>query len=131
MLSIQDGEALSRALRSDIDHHLKRLLRLRSQQLGGDISDHAHFAIVQPGDTPTDLERAIGFSVFRNPADGSRIGEPDFTPGWEWLEDHGFAWELCYIFTDDGLAHVVFVPRDEAIDADLRALCTQFASEHA
>lgn len=131
MLSIRDGEALSCALRSDIDRHIKRLLRLRSQQLGGDIADQAHFAIVQSGDTPADLERAIGFSVSRNPADGTRFGQPEFTPGWEWIEDHGFAWEMCFIFTDDGFAHVVIVPKDEGVDPWLRSLCDTYSAEHA
>ena len=70
MLLIQSEEALSRALRSDLDHRTKALLRLRARQLtkdapDEDLADLAHFAVVQPGDTPADLERAIGFYVFR------------------------------------------------------------------
>ena len=115
MLSVTDGEALTRALQSDIDHRLKALLRLRAKQLTKhqpqeDLADLAHFAIVEAGDTPVDLERAIGFSIFQNPADGSRMGEPDWQPGWEWIEDHGFAWELCFILDDSGFGHVVIVP---------------------
>jgi hypothetical protein len=131
MLTIRDGEALTRALRSDIDHRLKELLRRRATQLGGDIADQAHFAIVQPSDTPDDLERAIGFSVFRNPADGSRLGEPDFSPGWEWIEDHGFAFELCYIMDDSGFGHVAIVPKADGIAAELLNLCRTYAPERA
>ena len=128
MLSIRDGEALSRALRSDIDRHIKHLLRTRCQQLDG-VDGRAHFAIVERGDTQDDLEQTIGFSIFQNVADGSRLGDFDFTPGWEWAEDHGFAYELCFIFDDSGYAHVVIVPKDERISSDLTAFCKQYAVE--
>lgn len=130
MLSISDGEALARALTSSIDVRLKHLLRLRRDQLGGDITDQAHFAIVQPTDTPADLQRTIGFSVFQNPVDGSRIGEPEFTPAWEWIEDHGFAYELCFIMDDSGFAHVIIVTNSEQIDPELIHLCSTYASEN-
>jgi hypothetical protein len=131
MLSISDGEALSRVLTSNIDDRIKRLLELRRDQLGGDIADQTHFAIVQPADTSIDLERTIGFSIFCNPADGSRFGEPEWAPGWEWIEDHGFAYELCFIMDDSGFAHVVIVPRSEEIAPELIRLCSTYASEHA
>ena len=130
MLSIRNGKALSRALRSDINHHIKHLLRLRSRQLG-DIDDQAYFAIVEPGDTPIDLEQTIGFSILQNPADGTRFGDPDFAVGWEWIEDHGCAYELCFIFDDSGFAHVVIVPKTEHINSDLTAFCKQYAAEIA
>ena len=131
MLSISDGETLTRALTSSIDVRLRNLLRLRRDQLGGDIAGQAHLAIVQATDTATDLERTIGFSVFQNPADGSHAGEPDFSPGWEWIEDHGFAFELCFILDDSGFAHVVIVPRSEGIDPELIDFCSTYAPEHA
>jgi hypothetical protein len=131
MLSIRDGGALSRALSSPIDERIKRLLTMRRDQLGGDITDLAHFVIVQLDDTAGDLQRAIGFSVFRNAGDGSVFGDPDFTPGWEWIEDHGFAYELCFIMDDSGFAHVVIVPRTGGTEATLINFCRQYASEHA
>jgi hypothetical protein len=136
MLSIRDGEAIERALRSNIDHRTKALLRLRRMQLAKDqpeedIAELAHFAIVQPGDTPAHLENAIGFSIFQNPADGSRLGDPDFTPGWEWMQDHGFAYELCFIMDDSGFGHVVIIPKMKRIAGDFLDFCRQHASEHA
>lgn len=131
MLSIIDGGALSRALSSPIDERIKRLLARRRDQLGGDITDQAHFAIVQPADTPADLERTIGFSIFCNPADASRFGEPEWTPGWEWIEDHGFAYELVFILDDSGFAHVVIVEKAAGVNAQLLNLCAAYASEHA
>jgi hypothetical protein len=137
MLSITDGEALARALRSDIDHRIKELLRVRSGQLtkdapGDDLADLARFAVVQTGDTPADLERAIGFDVFVNPADGSRPGDPNWAgPGWEWCQDHGWGFELCFIMDDSGFGHVVIVPKQQGIDTSLLNLCRAHAPAHA
>lgn len=131
MLSIRDGEALTRVLRSDIDHRIKGLLRLRYRQLGGDIADQAHFAIVQPADTAIDLERTVDFSIFQNPADGSWLGEPGWTPGWEWIEDHGFAYELCFIMDDSGFGRVIVIPKIDGVDRSLIDLCATYASEQA
>ena len=125
MLSITDGWSLGRALRASIDARVKHLLLTRRNQLG--VSDQAHFVLVQPGDTPTRLELLLSFSVFQNLADGSQFGEPDFTPGWEWIEDHGFAYELVFILDDSGFAHVVIVQKANGIDTQLLALCEAYA----
>jgi hypothetical protein len=131
MLSIADGEALSHALSSPLNPDTKRLLTTRRNQLGGEIGGIARFVVMQPGDNATDLDRALSFSVFQNPVDGSRFGEPDFTPAWEWIEDHGFAFEAAFIFDDSGFAHVLIVPKHHGIEPALIELCTTFASEHA
>jgi hypothetical protein len=68
MLTITDGGSLSRALSSSLDPGIKRLLRLRCKQLGGDITHQARFVIVQPGDgccqsnansSPRDVDRSL------------------------------------------------------------------------
>ena len=130
MLSIRDGEALARALKASIDNRIKRLLSERRKQLG-DVTGQAHFTIVQQGDTPADLERTIGFSIFQNPADGAREGDPDFTPGWEWIQDHGWGWEQAWIMDDSGFAHVIIIPKEQGVSHELLNFCQQYASEHA
>lgn len=131
MLFIKDGGALARALTLRIDDRVKHLLVKRREQLGGDITDQAHFVVVEAGDTLADLEQHLGFSVFQNAADGSLLGAPDFTPGWEWIEDRGFAYELVFIFDDSGFAHVVIVEKADGVNARLLELCATYASEHA
>lgn len=128
MLIVTNEHSLSHALGSSIDPRLKQLLLDRIQQLEvEELSTAARFVIVQPGDTIVDVDRGLGFSIMQNPGDGTRYGDPDFTPGWEWIEDHGFAFELVFIFTDDGFAHVVFVPIEPSIDANLLNLCATYA----
>lgn len=131
MLSISRSEGLARALNSPIDSRLKQLLAKRVDQLGDDypLDELVNFTVVTPGDTAADLEAAIGFSVFQNPADGSRWGEPDWTPGWEWIEDHGFAWELCFIMDDSGFGHVIVLVKSPAADTQLMRPCAEYASE--
>ena len=89
MLTITDGGSLTRALSTSIDPLLKRLLIERRDQLGGDIVDNARFVVIQPGDSLDTLEIALGFSVFQNQTDGRRFDDPQFSPSWEWLADHG------------------------------------------
>jgi len=123
MLTITDGGSLSRALRMPIDLRLKRLLIKRRDQLGGDITGQARFVIVQPGDSPDALEAELGFSILQNPADGTRFGDPDFTPGWEWIEEHGHCFELAFIMTDDGFAHIVLIENSQGVEPELLRLC--------
>jgi hypothetical protein len=130
MLTINDGGSLLRALSMPLDIRLKGLLERRAEQLGS-MEDNARFVVVEPGDRARFLEEALGFSPLQNLTDGSRFGDPDFTPGWEWIERHEFGWELCFIFTDDGFAHVVLVPDAPRVSAKLLRLCTQFATEQA
>jgi len=106
-----------------IDQRLRQLLIERRDQLGGDIAGEARFLVMQPGDSPDALESALSFSVFQNPGDGTRFGDPDFTPGWEWIEDHGHCFELVFILTDDGFAHVVLIQNAKGVDLELLKLC--------
>jgi hypothetical protein len=131
MLSITDGGSLTRALSTLPNPCLKRLLEQRRKQLSGSITGQGRFVIVQPGDTLAAIEQALSFSAFQNPIDGSGFGDSDFTPAWEWIEDHGFCFELVFIFDDSGFAHVLLVEKAEGVDPQLIALCEAYASEHA
>ncbi len=80
MLTITGGGSHARALSLPLDPRLKQLLVERRGQLGGDIAGEARFVIVEPGDSLQALEAELSFSVFQNPGDGTRFGDPDF--GW-------------------------------------------------
>ena len=55
--------------------------------------------------------------------------DPEIGFGCEWIEDHRHTLELFFLLSDDGFAHVVFVPNQSDIDADLLSLCATFAGE--
>ncbi len=113
MLTITDGGSLLRALKLSIDLRLKQLLIERRDQLCGDIASEACFVIVQPGDSLQTLAAELGFSVFTNHVDGSQFCEPDFSPSWEWLADHGHCFEMVFIFDDRGFAHILLVENSQ------------------
>ena len=128
MLTITNGGSLAHALKLPIDPRLKRLLTERRDQLGGDIKNIARFVVVQPGDSMTALEQELGWSVLTTP-EGQRFGEPDYYPGWEWLADHGHCFEMVFIMTDDGFAHVVLVENSPGVDPDLLKLCRMYVTD--
>ena len=120
--------AESRALKLPIGHRLKRLLIKRRDQLGGALENTARFIVVQPGDSMHALECELGWSIFVTP-EGHRFGEADFYPGWEWLADHGHCFELVFILTDDGFAHVVLIANLPDVDSDLLEMCRMYVTD--
>ncbi|MCL6699092.1 hypothetical protein LZ496_09905 [Sphingomonas sp. NSE70-1] len=129
MITVQDWASLSRVLTSPLDIRLKQLLIERRDQLAEfeDLSEIARFVVVEPGDGRDSLERELGFSVFRNPVDGRLFGDPEFSPGWEWIANHGHCFEFVFIMDDSGYGHVVFVPNEPGIDPELLRLCQAYA----
>ena len=99
-------------LQSISDPDLRHLLELRHQQLG----TLEGMVLVDPGDSMADLEEAMGctFQLWDD--------DPD-SVAFEILEDHGFCFEMAFIFSDDGNATVLFIPKQDGIDAELLNLC--------
>lgn len=125
MISITDRAALALAVKTSIDTRLKALLAKREVQLGEaeDLSQMARFVIIQPGDTIDAVQAELGFSPFENAVDASRFGDPDFMPSWEWILDHGFCFEVVFVFSDAGFGEVLFI--DKAAGPFV-ALCQAF-----
>lgn len=129
MLSISDGGALARALDYPLDPPLRDLLLLRQKQLGGDLSG-VRFVIYQPGDRPCTLEETLGWSIFQNRADGTWYGDPDYTPGFEWIEDHGFCFELVFEFTAD-MSHAILIENQPGVHREVLEFCRTYAMQSA
>ncbi len=131
MLVIDSSAAMVRALDQPIDPDLKYHLALRGSQLADDhhdLGEHVRFVAVAPGDTLDEIEAALGFPVATNLVDGSRLGQPGFTPSWEWAERHRGGWtELAFVLADD-FAAVLLVPDRDGIDPTLTGLCRDHAA---
>ena len=69
--------------------------------------------IVQPGDTAEDLAKLRG--------------QPFST--WEFIELTEGWYETVFIISDDGFGHVVLIPDQPNVDAQLLSLCRQNASK--
>lgn len=117
MLSIRDDASLQKALQLPLPEHLRMLLQDRRAMLGYDLpfSEMAYFVVVQEGDTLADVERETGLLIQLT------MDEPDYTPAWEWVIDHGLFYETVFILSDDGYGIVLFVLKT-GIDPFLRRL---------
>ena len=123
MLTVTDGVSLTRALRTSIDPRLKQLLTGRVQQLGvEDLSTAARFEIVEPGDSLNGLEKELGFPI---------SGDPEHSFGPEWIADHGSFFEVLWLLSDDGYAHVALITKQPGIDPRLLELCATYAGNQS
>ena len=126
MFSIRDSQTMEFALSCPLDPQLRMLLLKRLDMLSEfsdfDLSELAHFVIVEPGDTLATIEKELGFSPFVNFVDGARYPDAAFTPSWEWLIDHGPWFELVFALSDSGFGINLLVPNRPDVDAMLLAL---------
>lgn len=126
MLSLTDRDAVTAALTDpSLDPALRALVGLRVWQVDTDrrrpLGEVLQVVVVQPGDPPDVIHEAVGFPICWDQAE---------QPGWEWFNDHGLWFELCYVLTDDfGL--LVFVPDHPDVDHTLRFNCLAVADRPA
>ena len=91
------------------DPDILKLVKLRHSQLGDEM--FGSVIIVEAGDSLSDIEQEIGFSIMTNLFDDVRYPDPDFVPCFEVLEDQGTFYEMLFIFGDGDEAIVIFIPR--------------------
>jgi hypothetical protein len=102
-----------------------KLVKLRHYQLGDEM--FGSVIIIEAGDSLSDIEEEIGFSILTNLFDDVRFPDPDFVPCFETLEDHGGCYEMLFLFSDgDDDAIEIFIPKT-GVDPLLLAMCSQFA----
>ena len=106
------------------DHDILKLVKLRHDQLGDEMFDSV--IIIEAGDSISDIEQEIGFSILTNLFDDISYPDPDFVPCLEVLEDHGTFYLILYIFGDGDDAIEIFIPKT-GVDNELLAMCSQYA----
>ena len=106
------------------DPDILKLVKLRHDQLGDEM--FGSLTIVEAGDSLSDIEEEIGFSILTNLFDDVRYPDPDFVPCFEVLEDHGTFYEMVFILSDGDDAIEIFIPKT-GVDQLLLAMCSQFA----
>ena len=106
------------------DPDILRLVKLRHSQLGYEM--FGSVIILEAGDSLSDIEEEIGFSILTNLFDDVRYPDLDFVPCFEALEDHGTFYEILFIFGDGDDAIEIFIP-NTGVDNDLLSMCSQFA----
>jgi hypothetical protein len=123
MLSLTDRDAVTAALTdTTLDPALRALIGLRVWQVDTDRRRHLgeilQLVVIQPGDEPEVIHEAVGFPICYDQAD---------QPGWEWFNDHGSWFELCYVLTDD-FGMLVFVADDPGVNDTLLFNCLGVAN---
>lgn len=123
MLSITDRDAVTAALTNQqLDPNLRALIGLRVWQVDTDrrqpLGEILQIVVVQPGDPPEVIHKAVGFPITWDQAD---------QPGFEWMNDHGSWFELAYVLADD-FGMLVFVADHPDTNYVLRFNCLGFAN---
>jgi hypothetical protein len=104
--------------------NILKLVKMRHDQLGDEMFDSV--IIIEAGDSLSDIEQEIGFSILTNLFDDKRYPDPDFVPCFEVLEDHGSCYEMLFILSDGDAAIEIFIPKT-GVDNELLAMCAQFS----
>ena len=107
---------------TDLD--ILKLVKLRHDQMGDEMFDSV--IIIEAGDSISDIEQEIGFSILTNLFDDVRFPDPDFVPCFEVLEDHGGCYEMVFILGDGDESIEIFIPK-HSVDNELLAMCSQYA----
>ena len=106
------------------DPDILKLIKLRHDQLGDEM--FGSMIIIEAGDSLSNIEEEIGFSILINLFDDIIYPDPDFMPSCEALEDHGGCYEMLFLFSDGDEAIEIFIPK-AGVDPLLLAMCSQFA----
>jgi hypothetical protein len=122
MLKIQNRSQLHHI--SDPDIH--QLITLRLTKLDSNLP--MPMIIIEAGDSLSDIEEEIGFSILTNLFDDVRYPDPDFMPSCEALEDHGGFYEMLFILGDGDEAFEIFIPKT-GVDSLLLAMCADFSNQ--
>ncbi len=131
MHSIRNNADLDRALASLLDPALRRLLTLRRDQLaedGLDLDEIVHIIVVRPGDTLAEVEAEAGVAIATNLVDGSRLGDPEFEPLFEYVQRVDGWLEAVMILSDDGFGLVLFAPDTINVDPAISLLLRRHAA---
>ena len=122
MLKIQNLSQLNLVTDPDI----LKLVSLRLVQLDSNLP--TPMIIIEAGDSLSDIEKEIGFSILTNLFDDVRYPDPDFMPSCEVLEDHGGCYEMLFILGDGDEAVEIFIPKT-GVDASLLSMCADFSNQ--
>lgn len=128
MVLVTDLSGLPRitnpAIRQLIEHRIQAI----SECCPWDAAELGPFIVVEPGDTASDLEAIMGFSILEGIFDQSRFGDDDFAPSFEFAESHGDDLvELVYVVSDSGYGYDIFIVNRAGIDPLLLAFCQAYA----
>ena len=128
MIVLRDPHQITQVIQPEIKAFLRRRFHDICAPEPYDPDEHGFFILVEPGDTSEQIESDTGYSLLKSLFNCTAYGDSDFTPDFEYLEDHGSFCEAVFIFTDSGFAVVMIVPKEDGIDGRILELCAEFAT---
>ena len=106
------------------DPNIRQLVQHRFAQLG---EEGNRLIVIEPNDPIHEIDQILGHPVLHNLIDEVPFGHPDYAACYEVLEDHGYCYEMVFIFCDDGSGVALFIPKSNDIDSRLLDLCAENA----
>ena len=128
MIILRDPQQLTQGVQPEIKAFLRQRFHDICEPEPYDPDEHGFFILIEPGDTSELIESETGYSLLKSLFSDTVYGDPDFTPDFEYLEDHGSFCEAVFIFTDSGFAVVMIVPKEDGIDGRILELCAEFST---
>ena len=93
--------------------------------------DFGQVLVLESGDDPAIVETAGCLRLTVSSFGVARLGDPGFTPVWDWVDDHGSFYEVAMVVSDAGNFDVVLIPKDIGTSAALLRLCEQLSIRSA
>ncbi|GLI98895.1 hypothetical protein [Sphingobium sp. BS19] len=123
MLAFYKAAELEAALSISLCPNLETLLRKRVAQIMADgLGDFTHLLVVAADDTEAMIEEEVAFSPVVS--DGIRFGQPNFSPHWDVLHNHGGWFEVTFCIGNGGWAVVLLI--EDTVGGrfpELQAMC--------
>ena len=128
MLVLRDPATVS----AIADPVLQRLVEQRFEDIcAGDEYDtdlHSFMILAEPGDTVQLLEKESGCPILRCYIGTAQYGDPGFRASFECLEEHNTCYEMVFVPNDGDFGIIIFIPKQQGIDAELLAFCAEYAT---
>ena len=112
MIKIRSTEAVTGITSPELRQLIRGRIAEITQSQPYDADLYGEFVIVEVGDTLPDIEAHLGREVVGN---------------FEWLVEWPCCFEAVFVLSDDGYGIVLLVPKPEAMDAELLAMCRKYA----
>lgn len=127
MIVLRDPSDLAKVSDKAIAQLLKQRFAEISNNGPFDPDIHGYFVVVQAGDTLEKLEQETGCWITSSLFSDAKFGESEFVPGFEFLEELPFCFEMVFVLNDGGYGVLFAIPKTE-IDDQLLRYCREFST---
>ena len=112
MIKIRSIEAVTSITSQEIRQLIHQRIAEITQGQPYDADVYGEFVVVEAGDSLSNIEAHLCREVVGN---------------FEWLVEWPCCWEAVFVLSDDGYGIDLLIPKSEAMDADLLAMCRKYA----